>query len=225
MAFRSTVGAQMALFTLVALSACQTTNSTPQQVVEASPPAGAQIAEFNPPPVGATWTYDKDGEAEVLQRLQDGIFKDQAVIRIDVGDEKTWLYTTDSLNWVATLDVDNNPVTSATPSTGGFHWPLWVGKKWTSTFTFRDHKRGKSWAGGQTHWMVEAIEAVETPAGSFNTYRLQSEPGKHNATVQTVWYAPDLGIVVKQSFRRTSKHYRGEGGFEKVLVSFSRPSA
>lgn len=219
------LAAVAALVLFAPLAACQTTGSTSNQSASATPPAGAEVAEYAPPPVGTKWTYSRDGKKEVQQRLADGTYKNQPVMRIDTGNGGAWLLDAGSSNWVAALDANGRPMTSSTPHLGIFHWPLWVGKKWTSTYTYRDHKQDRSWVGGQTHWTVEAIEDVTTPAGTFKTFRLQSEPGRHNATKQTLWFAPELGIMVRQDFRRTANHYLGAGGFERVLISYSRPTA
>ncbi|MCG8690335.1 MAG: hypothetical protein MI806_03910 [Minwuiales bacterium] len=209
---------------LVMLAACQTGADTSNRTAAAAaPPADAELADYAPPPVGTTWAYDQDGEPLARARLADGEYDGQTFIRLDAGDGTTAFLDPASWNWVVSLDADGKPTTSVTPNVGIFRWPLWIGKEWTSTVTWRDHKRGRSWSGAQTTWKVEAIEVVETPAGAFKTYRLQSSPGRHDATRQTLWFAPDLGVYAKRRFRRTANHYLGVGGYDQVLTSYTRP--
>lgn len=209
----------------LAVAACQTNNTTPQQTAVVSvPPAETEVAEYSPPPVGTVWTY-ADGERQTTwQRLPDGSYGGRPVMRMDTGDGFVSLLEPSSWNVVATTDGDGTVKTSATPHVGALDWPLWVGKEWTATRTWRDHNRGRSWEGVTTYWKVEAIEDITTPAGTFRAFRIQSTPGRYDATSYTHWYSPELGIYVKQRYRRTARHYLGEGGYELVLVEYSRPS-
>jgi hypothetical protein len=68
--------------------------------------------------------------------------------------------------------------------------------------------------------VIEAFEDLTTPAGTFKAWRVRSADNFGNENVQ--WYAPDLGVFVKQSLRRTAKNPSGPGTREIELVSYTR---
>jgi len=89
-----------------------------------------------------------------------------------------------------------------------FHWPLWVGKHWRCQYSDRT-------AGGQalpieTSYEVEDFDTISTPAGTFDalrilrTSRLKLDQGRYLDRVMLVWYAPDIGLEVRQVFGDTS---------------------
>jgi hypothetical protein len=175
------------------------------------------VAEFNPPPVGTVWVYDEAGAERQYQRLPDGTFKGLPVARLSTGEG---IEALDAGSWslVAKFDDKGELVTSAEPNNGDLNWPLEVGKKWQAVRTYSFHPRNKSWSGATTQWVVEAYEEVDTPAGAFMAFRLQSTGVKHDTTERTVWYAPDPGVVVKEIYKRSNG-----SGFTRSLKSIHLP--
>jgi hypothetical protein len=97
--------------------------------------------------------------------------------------------------------------------------PLEVGKKWTRKFSFTIHAANRTLAVEEAQ-TVEAYEDVAVPAGTFKAWRVRSTDNFGNENLQ--WYAPDLGVFLKQSLRRTAKHAAGPGTREIELISYNR---
>jgi len=102
----------------------------------------------------------------------------------------------------------------------GYQLPLEVGKKWTRKFSLTIHaaKRTIAVEDAQT---LEAYEDVTVPAGTFKAWRVRTTDNLGNENLQ--WYAPDLGVFIKQSLRRTAKNAAGPGTREIELISYKRP--
>ena len=99
--------------------------------------------------------------------------------------------------------------------------PLEVGKKWTRKYSLTVHA-AKRTIDVEDAQVVEAYEDVTVPAGTFKAWRVRSTDNLGNENLQ--WYAPDLGIFMKQSLRRTGRHAAGPGTREIELVAYKRGS-
>jgi hypothetical protein len=97
--------------------------------------------------------------------------------------------------------------------------PLEVGKKWTRKYSFTIHAANRTLAIEDAQ-VVEAYEDVSVPAGTFKAWRVRSTDNLGNENTQ--WYAPDLGVFVKQSLRRTAKNAAGAGTRDIELISYNR---
>jgi hypothetical protein len=117
--------------------------------------------------------------------------------------------------WVAILSPDGKPILSYDPPIG-YDWPLMVGKTWTKSYKMTVHATKRIIPFDVT-FKVEAYEDVTVPAGTFKVFKIsQVIPG---ASEDTYWLAPELGVFVKQSLRRTDKSGYGPGTREVELVS------
>lgn len=103
------------------------------------------------------------------------------------------------------------------PDWNDWQWPLEVGRTWTSTYNFSSGGRSASNAGAT--WSVKAEESVTVPAGSFKALRIERAPGNQSNHVVTRWYAPELGLVVKQVESRSGQ----PGQIVQELVSHKSP--
>ncbi len=101
------------------------------------------------------------------------------------------------------------------PLDPSYTWPLWVGKRWSGDFV----RRGAD--GTQlpfkTFYRVVATEQVVTPAGTFDTLRIErhaspATEGDFPDRVSLHWYAPEVGFLVRSL----------EDGFETELEEFHR---
>lgn len=113
---------------------------------------------------------------------------------------------------------DGKPLLTWDPP-AGWELPLVVGKKWTRKYTLTIHAANRSVAVEDTQ-EIEAFEDVTVPAGTYKAWRVRTVDNQGNENLQ--WYAPSLGIFVKQSLRRTNKHPAGPGTREIELVSYQR---
>lgn len=133
--------------------------------------------------------------------------------------EGTFLGTTgDRFAFIALVKGDT-PILTWDPPVG-YQLPLEVGKTWTRKFTLTIHAAKQTIPVEDTQ-TLEAYEDVTVPAGTFKAWRVRTIDNLGNENLQ--WYAPDLGVFVKQSLRRTAKNAAGPGTREIELVSYQRP--
>ncbi len=126
-------------------------------------------------------------------------------------------------NWLATFEGDEK-IKSASPDNDQLRFPLWVGKKWMSAYTYSDLRADREWSPTQDFWSVEAVETITVPAGSFEVYRLKSDPGLHSSVSRTIWFSVKLGLEVKRQWERLPDHYLGAQKGVVELVSIKPPA-
>jgi hypothetical protein len=151
------------------------------------------------PATGASWTYrttvglggQRLGMANVThRRLADQAFDGAACIAIGDG-HITNLFQPDG-SPVAVLS-DNAPVARFLDRTPFAPFPLSVGASWSGRQRIHDHTRNKP-VTTNVRIRVPAYEPVETPAGTFDAFRIQFE---QETNVSTRWWAPGPRILVK----------------------------
>ena len=198
----TTRGILAALLCALALSACASSSSQ-------TPPPGATVVEVpDYTKQGGTWTYrvshnmftggyrsDMDyGDYEV--RIRNGKYERR---RID-GDKRplgprTWLY---AMLPISTLLESKERF---------FNFPLWVGKEWKG-WTFL----GRWQDSIQT---VTGLETVTTPAGTFETYRIERRMVmfvniRNLYDTEVYFYSPQTRSVVKYDYKREMKDLVGD---------------
>jgi len=199
-------GARQILIALsfLAFSACATTANN------SSPPPGAQIAEApDYAKANTTWRYhvvhilygggyrsDADN-ADYQIQIRNGKY---GVARIEGGQLippplRGWLH--------AALPVQK----IIEEKEQYFNFPLWVGKKWTGAQLLGRWR--------DTHCTVIGIETVATPAGTFETYRLErimvAFAGIYNYyDTEIYYYSPQTRSVVKFDYKREMKDLVGD---------------
>jgi hypothetical protein len=110
----------------------------------------------------------------------------------------------------------------------GIRMPLTVGKTWSFKSTDLNSTAGVSWKRSGTSKVV-AQESVKTPAGTFDTFKIETslqiqnanDPTKKIQALQQTWYAPAINHWVKRSFvSRSDARVRDKNTIE--LVEFGR---
>ena len=121
--------------------------------------------------------------------------------------------------WSAILAPDGSPVVSFDPSTG-YDYPLVVDKTWTRSVRQTLHKANKT-LDSEVKYKVEAYEDVTVPAGTFKAFKMRQQWFLNSklAADNTNWFAPELGIFVKQFQRRTADSNFGPGTQEVEVIS------
>ncbi len=145
-------------------------------------------------------------------------YENRAVVGFSDGTI-TSVHNKTNRNWIANLSYGREE-TSASPDDGTFSWPLEVGKSWTASYIYRDHVQGKVFNPVTATWKVTAYEDVTVPAGTFKAFRLESFPGRNMGTTFTLWWAPEVKLIVKRVTERT-RSYRG-GKFTTELVKIEK---
>ncbi|MFM0202339.1 hypothetical protein PQR53_20985 [Paraburkholderia fungorum] len=105
----------------------------------------------------------------------------------------------------ANANVVRAPQAVYSPSNEMLRFPLYVGKSWEAQYTYTS---GNWTANDDRSAKVVAIERVQTAAGTFDAFRIESTIAWAGASVstgaghahETDWYAPAVGRVVKQEY-------------------------
>jgi hypothetical protein len=112
--------------------------------------------------------------------------------------------------------ADQAPLHVLAPADVRYHWPLWVGKRWSCEFV--DRLRGAEPVTMRASYTVEALESVTVPAGTFEALRIVrtahrlDAPAEFRARTQILWYAPSIGYEVRQlvgELVELTEHARG----------------
>ncbi|MBL8754258.1 MAG: hypothetical protein JNK15_13230 [Planctomycetes bacterium] len=88
------------------------------------------------------------------------------------------------------------------PADTRYHWPLWVGKKWSCEFV--DRGPGAPPVPLRADYVVEDLDTITVPAGTFpalrivRTLRIVGVDARYLTQAKLTWYAPDLGIEIRQ---------------------------
>lgn len=188
--------------------------STPSPAAPSpQPAAGLQSFDAEPPAGAKTWERPtwRIGDRFVLQRgeAMKGEFK-----LIAITDDAYVLDTGSGVQLRRDRDLGNlgewtpagEPLHRLQPVDARFHWPLWVGKRWTCEFLDRA-KNGDLRL--QASYHVEGIDAITVPAGTFEALRivrrvkLVGTPDDYLERAQILWYAPAIGSEVRQLVAET----------------------
>jgi hypothetical protein len=153
--------------------------------------AYAQTAAFKCPATGTEFTYKTSGPDSVV---------------VATGQEgNVCLSRSTSAGRTATVRVHWGLIGSVDPAGESFVqgidlkslWPLKVGNRTTQTVSATGHD-GKAYSSTVT-MTVAAFEKVSVPAGTFDAFRVE-ETKAGEATPRIHWWAPSLGISVKETF-------------------------
>ncbi|HSE95434.1 MAG TPA: hypothetical protein VLD61_06050 [Methylomirabilota bacterium] len=174
---------------------------------------------------GSSWTYRVEDTTwprpatVTLTFVKEDVYKNAGVLSFSSGTE-TILYDRD-LNFVAVAS-NGRIIREAAPSLRSFDFPFYVNKTWRSVFTFQDNQKGLSWTPVEVFWRVKEYDQIEVPAGKFRAFLLVSEPSTNwGIRKEEVWYAPEVGQLVKRIRERTAAHYEGKGKDTWQLVQYS----
>lgn len=112
---------------------------------------------------------------------------------------------------------DGEPVHLLSPVDARFHWPLWIGKRWSCEFV--DRALGGHALTMLASYEVEDLDTVTVRAGTFDalrivrTLQLPAAGDRVMTRTQVLWYAPSIGAEVRQIL----------GDTEVELVEWSPP--
>lgn len=164
--------------------------------------SSAYADEVAPPAykVGDKWSYTYVDELTPAKNSA----TDQTVVQ--VSPEHTVLEGKDAAGHVSEIELDANGNLvhaghyAPTPNDGRLKFPMSVGSTWTAEYDV-----------GSIHYKEEnkvaALEDIQTKAGTFQAYRIESR-GLYTVTgrqgvgqvVQTAWYAPSAKRIVKNDW-------------------------
>lgn len=184
-------------------------------------------ARYVAPPLGSTWTQTYrntgsfgSGTPTATIQATERTWEGKRYLAF-VGPTGTILANPVDGAWSTILAPDGSPAISFDPP-GGYDYPLVVDKTWTRNVRQTLHKANKTLQ-NEVKYKVEAYEDVTVPAGTFKAFKirqqwfLDSKLGADN----TNWFAPELGIFVKQVQRRTADSFYGPGTQEAEVISLT----
>jgi hypothetical protein len=159
---------------------------------------------------GDRWTYlvtsGNDRGTKTLEVVEVREISNVPYYVVRLGDYDH--YYTRTLNWAAAIRTSKVEARMIPPHPW-FAWPLEVGKRWTyqGVWEEQDSKRDLS-----NRFAVVAVEAVEVPAGRFETLKIVRETDVRD--IDEYWYAPAARWHVLWKGRR------GDFEFEERLQSY-----
>jgi hypothetical protein len=181
------------------------------------PGEGAGLLAFDPaPPAGTrTWQMPRLAVGDCFVLLRGG--RQRIELRVADCDEDGYTIV-DASGKVLRRGLDLANIGEFDPATGTgvhlltppdvrYHWPLWVGKRWRCAFV--DRTVGRSAVPIEAEYLVEALDRIETAAGSFPALRIvrrsrRSDGDSYLERVAFTWYSPEVGHEVRQVFGDTS---------------------
>lgn len=176
----------------------------------AEPPPGAVKADLGFPAPGTKWVariVPQSGATVTITYtvLGEGTYEGKPVYRVSGGID-TLVYDKATGNTVAILRMGKE-ASAYSPHAGPFSWPLYVGKSWTASYTYHDSTRGMAVGPVKEEYRVAAYEDVVVPAGTWKAFRIESEAGGNSFS--TIWYAPEIKLIVKRVNETTIGHPLG----------------
>lgn len=174
-------------------------------------PVSAETVSAGFPQEGTNWVYSSKTHVGArttmtFTALGETTFNGKVYYRVGAGLDDL-LYDKPTGNLAAGLRMGKEVMTMG-PHDGTFAFPLHVGKSWVARYAFHDRIRGFSHDPVEVNWKVEEYEEVAVPAGTFKAFKLKSSIAPANAFT-TLWYAPELHLMVKRIDERTARHPLG----------------
>lgn len=133
------------------------------------------------------------------------ILPDGGYVLIDDGNGERQTLTAElaDLGQAEVRAPDGDPVATIAlaPSDQRYHWPLWVGKRWSCHFLRK--APGHPPLPLLVTYAIEASEEVTVPAGTFTALRILrradvAAEGTYLERVTLSWYAPAVGVEVRR---------------------------
>lgn len=167
------------------------------------------VAPLALPEVGSVFTYRLTNEKSEAAEFVVSVLKEDAY------DGRRALVIVNSLGHYTFVDQmtgdalavareDGTIVREYLPG-GGRRFPLWIGKRRTRSVDYLKEPSSDELTRGTEVSVVETIEYVSVPAGTFRTFRIHTHYLEDSKRVDetTTWYAPNLGTYAKLTYRKT----------------------
>ncbi|HEX3115047.1 MAG TPA: hypothetical protein VHQ48_06185 [Bradyrhizobium sp.] len=226
-AFLAAVGL---IVTTGSLSAQTAPNASPPAASSPAVESGTSPEAMEDAQTGDHWTYelrdDISGDVKsVLAHTVTDVTDSQIGVRIARVGKANSGYQTFDRSW----NLVNSGDWRYMPNDGtGIRAPLVAGKTWSFKATDLNSTAGLSGKRSGTSKVV-AQESVTTPAGTFDTFKIETsfqiqnanDPTKKVQAVAQTWYAPAINHWVKRSFvSRSDGRVREKSSVE--LVEYRR---
>jgi hypothetical protein len=184
------------------------------------------FAVYKAPPTGARFTWRSNWASmpdlvtyEVQGVVERGGAEYVALKSVKGLAETTYAYyDTTNFSLKGYRNEQDEALTTFKPVEERYRFPLEKGKQWVSEWKMKDHKTGKVTSGGGVFKII-SLELLKLPAGNFQTarVRLPVAPGLPKGMTHYVWFAPKLGITVKEQIGN------GQMNWTQVLEAVELP--
>lgn len=146
----------------------------------------------------------------------------EGMVRTTCGEYTIESSLANDLNPVRLKNATGKELVYFTPFAPSVKFPLAVGKRWSGAYVGYTDYNKLLWD-GETSCKVEALEKITVRAGEYETFRIECKEGWKVGTRggffrATRWYAPSIGLVVKEEHQREPERWNLE------LASFSLPA-
>lgn len=180
------------------------------QLAEVEPGRGLIAFDPQPPPGAATharptwragdrYVFERGGAVRVTVQVREA--GPDGYVLEDAGSETSQRRDLDLGKVEEFATRDGTLLRRHAPRDQRFHWPLWIGKRWRCSFV--DQTLGGDTMPLEVDYVVEDLDTVTVPAGTFQTLRIArtariAGASGYYAKCSLSWYAPDLGFEVRQ---------------------------
>jgi len=158
--------------------------------------------------VGDRWVYETRDEMtgfpkEKYTEIVTGVSPENAIVNLTFSGSDVSVSVTYDREW----NCIDNLIWKYKPGNGqGMKLPLAVGKSWETTFDASNTQTGAIFTGSSSSTVV-AQEQITTPAGTFDTFKIEQQvreidaanPSKLTESQIVVWYAPQINHFVRRT--------------------------
>jgi hypothetical protein len=158
--------------------------------------------------VGDRWVYETRDEMtgfpkEIYTEIVTEVSPENAIVNLTFSGSAVSVFVTYDREW----NCIDNLIWKYKPGNGqGMKLPLAVGKAWETTFDASNTQTGANFKGSSSSTVV-AQEKITTPAGSFDTFKIEqrvreidaANPSKLTESQIVVWYAPQINHFVRRT--------------------------
>ena len=191
------------------------------------PTSGKTVASYTPPKIGTVFTWQNNW-ANLPKTISYKVTdiknlgpKEYVVFTSVKGFKNTTRAYYDTKNFALKgyRDSEGKALVTYKPVEQRYRFPMKPGDKWVTNWKSLDHKSDNVTAGGGVVQVV-AYEKLKLPAGVFDTLKVRMPVQKRapKGLKHYVWFAPKLGITVKETIGGGNFHW------SQVLSKVSYPN-
>jgi hypothetical protein len=170
---------------------------------------------------GDKWIYQT---AEGKKVVNEVVKVDDEVYVVRIGGNP-YLNVYDKKTMNITKWIDSSGTEAQASALNVYDFPLFVGKKWGGRIQHSGATRTSGAGPWEYSFKVEAMEEINTVAGSFKAYRLYCKHSNLNPRASVpggwmkFWYSPEAKAWVKKEVEK-SRYFLGTPNTDTELVSY-----
>ena len=188
--------------------------------------AAPAVVRYEPPETGTvfTWRNNWSSLPPLISYRIDGLVEagDRQYLRMTavsgLNEQISAWYDTSGFALKGYRDESEKAIVTYKPVEERYRFPMRPGDKWVTSWRSFDHRKRSETSGGGIVQVV-GFEMLDLPAGRFRAMkvRLPSAPGMPAGMIHHVWFAPELGVTVKEQIGNGSMNWT------QILERIERP--